>query len=205
MGVRYEKEKFDEYQGVDTLVIWYLDFTGDQIQWPSVAETFCLHLDQPNFVGRAVAQDECPIPDPRISRRHAVLEVVDRNLSIKDLGSANGTFVNGRRIEGPVMLNVGDQVNFDRVSFRVRRSLNIPELSFDPEDDDQTAGLARRRLIQARRERLANESKLPQTEVADTSARKNKSKIQSRYAAYMPIMLGSGLALLVASIIIYLL
>ncbi len=206
MGVRLEKEKFDEYQDVSALIIWYLDFTGDQRRWPTISETFCLHSDCPTFVGRAVSKDECTLPDPRISRQHAKLEVTKHGLQLTDLGSANGTFVNGVRIHGSVILNVNDRVRFDRVPFRIRRSLNLPELPFDEhiDIDEQPAGLARRRLIEARKQRLVGEDRL-----ACLNSRFGKGsedhKLRSRYSAYVPVMLGSGLALLVASIIIYLL
>ena len=37
---------------------------------------------------------------PMVSRRHAVVRPVDGGLEIDDLGSTNGTWVNGERIEG---------------------------------------------------------------------------------------------------------
>src|SRR5262245_11195799 len=39
------------------------------------------------------------ISDPKCSRRHAVIEAVGQDLTIRDTGSANGVFVNGKRVE----------------------------------------------------------------------------------------------------------
>ena len=39
------------------------------------------------------------ISDPKCSRRHAVIEAVGSGLTIRDTGSANGVFVNGKRVE----------------------------------------------------------------------------------------------------------
>jgi Inner membrane component of T3SS, cytoplasmic domain len=39
------------------------------------------------------------ISDPKCSRRHAVIEAVGQGLTIRDTGSANGVFVNGKRVE----------------------------------------------------------------------------------------------------------
>jgi hypothetical protein len=39
------------------------------------------------------------ISDPKCSRRHAVIEAVGHGLTIRDTGSANGIFVNGKRVE----------------------------------------------------------------------------------------------------------
>jgi len=48
--------------------------------------------------------------DGEVSRRHARLEVVDGRLQVVDLGSSNGTLVNGNRINGAVVLGPGDVV-----------------------------------------------------------------------------------------------
>ena len=45
-----------------------------------------------------------------------------QNLFVEDLGSTNGTLVNGQRIVDPVALNNNDVVNVGDVSIRVRRS-----------------------------------------------------------------------------------
>lgn len=51
------------------------------------------------------------LPDEAASRAHAVLELDDNDhLLIRDSGSTNGTFVNGREITEPQPLNHGDQI-----------------------------------------------------------------------------------------------
>jgi predicted component of type VI protein secretion system len=50
------------------------------------------------------------IDDPELSRRHAAVRPVDGGFEVEDLGSLNGTFVNGRRIEGPTKLSGGDTI-----------------------------------------------------------------------------------------------
>lgn len=54
-----------------------------------------------------------------VSRKHAELSVRNKVLFIKDLGSANGTTVNGTQINGEVALNLGDKVVFEAVEFTV--------------------------------------------------------------------------------------
>src|SRR3954470_21161154 len=44
------------------------------------------------------------IDDPEISRRHARVTPVDGGVMVEDLGSTNGTFVNGERASEPVTL-----------------------------------------------------------------------------------------------------
>jgi class 3 adenylate cyclase len=51
-----------------------------------------------------------PLDDPEISRAHAVLGPTADGLEIQDLGSLNGTWVNGERISTPTLLAAGDIV-----------------------------------------------------------------------------------------------
>src|SRR3954447_9990048 len=71
-------------------------------------------------VGRAPKSD-IPIIDPTISRRHAELESSETGFTIRDLGSSNGTFVNGARIESGTA-TTGDLVAFGKVGFRLQRA-----------------------------------------------------------------------------------
>lgn len=54
------------------------------------------------------------IDDEELSRRHAVIRPGDGGIEIEDLGSTNGTFVNGSRIDGPTRLAGGDTVKIGR-------------------------------------------------------------------------------------------
>jgi adenylate cyclase len=70
------------------------------------------------IVGRAVTSD-VPIFDPTISRQHAELTTQGNGVQVKDLGSSNGTFINGSRItEGVAATN--DVITFGKVAFYVR-------------------------------------------------------------------------------------
>ena len=48
--------------------------------------------------------------DPRISSKHARITVEAGEVSIEDLDSSNGTFVNGQHIVLPVLLSPGDVI-----------------------------------------------------------------------------------------------
>ncbi|MGX9295815.1 ATP-binding cassette domain-containing protein [Tsukamurella paurometabola] len=60
-------------------------------------------------IGRT-PENDIAIGDMLVSRRHARLLTGPQGLVIEDLGSANGTQVNGRRIAGPTSLRDGDLV-----------------------------------------------------------------------------------------------
>jgi pSer/pThr/pTyr-binding forkhead associated (FHA) protein len=64
---------------------------------------------QVTILGREPGCDEV-LDDPRVSRRHARLTQSPEGLTIEDLDSANGTFVNGARIHAPRPLEAGDRV-----------------------------------------------------------------------------------------------
>jgi FHA domain-containing protein len=58
--------------------------------------------------------------DPEISRRHAQISRTDEGrLYISDLGSTNGTFVNGNKIEGSAWLSPGDVVKVGQSTLKV--------------------------------------------------------------------------------------
>jgi len=80
-------------------------------------------------VGRAVNSD-VPIYDPTISRQHAQLTVQNGGVLVKDLGSSNGTFLNGSRITEAVA-TPNDVVMFGKVSFYVREA-SKPEAPKQP-------------------------------------------------------------------------
>ena len=68
-------------------------------------------------VGRRAA--DLVVDDPQVSRRHAGLNPAGDALEVEDLGSLNGTWVNGARIDGLVRLAPGDQVRVGDTTFEV--------------------------------------------------------------------------------------
>ena len=57
------------------------------------------------------------IRDETVSRRHATITFKQGRLEISDLGSTNGTFVNGQRIQAATLLNKGYKVRFGGADF----------------------------------------------------------------------------------------
>jgi pSer/pThr/pTyr-binding forkhead associated (FHA) protein len=69
-------------------------------------------LDKPEvFIGRDIGNDVV-INDPEVSRRHARIYLQGNMYIIEDLGSTNGTTVNGQKLTGPYMLRAGEQITF---------------------------------------------------------------------------------------------
>ncbi|HSL19369.1 MAG TPA: SpoIIE family protein phosphatase [Methylomirabilota bacterium] len=90
-------------------------------------------------VGRSTACDVA-IADRFLSRQHARLFRSGDSWFVKDLGSRNGTFVNGRRVDSPAEVRPGDLITLSASQIRLRGgdrpdiSSNVPT---DAPDSDQ--------------------------------------------------------------------
>lgn len=71
----------------------------------------------PTMIGRAPRPGGLVIPGKGISREHAVVEYRDYAYWVLDQGSANGTFVNNKRVDRAQRLNHGDRVRFNETDF----------------------------------------------------------------------------------------
>lgn len=81
------------------------------LQGPDKGRRFELP-DAPTLIGRG--SEQLPLTDNTVSRRHAELFPREGSWIIKDLGSANGTYVNGIRVENTCELKLGDQIRVGR-------------------------------------------------------------------------------------------
>jgi adenylate cyclase len=86
-----------------------VSFSGDQ--------SFELPQGRSLVVGRGLSSD-IAIYDPTISRRHAELTVGSDGVQVKDLGSSNGTCINGNRVKTG-RLTPNDSVTFGKVLFQL--------------------------------------------------------------------------------------
>jgi hypothetical protein len=77
-------------------------------------------LDVITPLGRDV-NNAIVIDDPFASAEHAVLTYRGRSWYLEDLGSTNGSFVNGRRVEGVAPMGFGDELQIGQVRMRLER------------------------------------------------------------------------------------
>jgi pSer/pThr/pTyr-binding forkhead associated (FHA) protein len=92
-----------------------------------------LTLTDELLIGRGVSGEGRLSEDVELSRRHArVARSPAGQLTIEDLGSANGTFVNGERIDGPRELGVGDSVRVGSTVLELAPAASAPEAAPPP-------------------------------------------------------------------------
>ena len=100
-----------------------------------------IHIDTSPFrVGRNSSMTLI-IPRPTVSGSHAEFVLEGDRLHIRDLGSTNGTYVNGMRISAPWTIHHGDIVQFAEVVFRTSVE-TVQECSRTQRDDSADRALA---------------------------------------------------------------
>ena len=72
--------------------------------------------------------DDCHLraKSDAISRRHCILVLNQNQVLLRDLGSKNGSYVNGDRVEGERVLKSGDNLKFGPLEFQIVIDVGIP-------------------------------------------------------------------------------
>lgn len=99
----------------DQPAIWYLEGFSD------TEKSSSLHVvlgHFPFYIGRSPGLS-LTLNSSQVSKRHATIDRRDTELWLHDLGSKNGTGVNGRRITDPVKIQAGDQIQIAQLQFQV--------------------------------------------------------------------------------------
>ena len=96
-----------------------MNYTLQVVRGRSATTTLKL-TDNVTSLGR---HDDCVIriKSAQVSRRHCELYEVGGQLMLRDLGSSNGTYVNGKRVTGEQSLKHGDELTVGAVTLRVAK------------------------------------------------------------------------------------
>jgi len=89
-----------------------------------------IELQGEMIVGRGATCDVL-IEEDRLSRKHAKLSVGDGFVSVEDLGSLNGTFVNDSKAEKPLLAKHNDVIRFDTFAYQVFVEADDAATAFD--------------------------------------------------------------------------
>ncbi len=93
----------EQQQSALAKLVWLDPFTGKTLEHP-VCDGDRL------TIGRS-ATNSIQIAEGHISREHAIVACQDGAFTVDDIGSANGTFVNGVQVYGENLLAVGDEIH----------------------------------------------------------------------------------------------
>ena len=102
--------------------------TGDATEFP---------LGENNVLGRSTTAS-VRLADREVSRKHTQIDKEGDDYVLRDLGSSNGTFLNGKRIFGPTKLKDGDEVviGTSKLEFRLGRGGVKPKNAEIVHDED---------------------------------------------------------------------
>ncbi len=105
-------------------------------------------FDDELIIGRDAGADLI-LDDPGVSRRHVSIRLEGGAILAEDLGSSNGTLVNGHRLTGPVELTESDELRLGGTTLAVRRGASpagpgpVPRrLGPDPQAEGNLPALA---------------------------------------------------------------
>lgn len=107
-----------DYENEDTIVLTVSSETY-MLRGSGVQEN--LRIEKwPFLVGSSASRADGVVPYEGVSKQHAVLEMIDHVIMIKDLCSTNGTYVNGEFLPpmNAIKLSPGDKVTFANKTFQ---------------------------------------------------------------------------------------
>jgi diguanylate cyclase (GGDEF)-like protein len=112
-------------------------------------------LDRPSVLVGRVDDAIVRLDDEGISRRHAEITCAEGIYTLRDLGSTNGTILNGTRIAQPEVLHDGDRIRFGgivvlRFEFQDELEEQVQSMLYDMATRDALTGAYNRRFLQDR-------------------------------------------------------
>lgn len=88
-------------------------------------------------IGRRHDCDLC-IPLDDVSRRHCQIDLNNETLEVRDLGSRNGTYLNGQQVNGETPVTAGDYLRIGSLTFQLQID-GEPEKTTPPQDNGPEA------------------------------------------------------------------
>ena len=89
-------------------------------------------LEARTLIGRQIEAQGLAVLEPSVSRHHAHLTLDGATWRVRDLGSANGTYLDDKLVEHPATAKTGDRIRFGQIAFYLIEdvaNLPIPRLT----------------------------------------------------------------------------
>lgn len=96
------------------------------IAGPHSGRTFTFDQHETFLIGRSESAHFCLPEDRYFSRNHCILEIAPPQIFLRDLGSTNGTYVNGQRVES-IYLKNGDHIQGGETVIGVEVTVDAPQ------------------------------------------------------------------------------
>lgn len=106
-------------QGPAATVVLATRWTLRVVSGPAAGQAWTLH---PHGLRIGAVTGDWTLDDPALSAQHFVLEPATGGLTLRDLGSTNGTWVDGQRLSGAVVLGPGARFEAGSHVFKVERA-----------------------------------------------------------------------------------
>lgn len=87
-------------------------------------------LDKERFIIGRQTHTDLQIDEPGVSKEHAAILTVGNDQILEDLGSTNGTLVNGAKVERHILQN-GDMIQIHNYSLKYINQKAVPDRDFD--------------------------------------------------------------------------
>src|SRR4030043_732610 len=78
--------------------------------YPKKGDSFWHTLKREKILIGRSEDNDLPLPDPFSSGHHAIIAPADNGFCVRDNGSKNGTFLNGKKVQGEIELKRGDEI-----------------------------------------------------------------------------------------------
>ena len=157
---------------------------------PNPGTVFALEIDQIG-IGRDSA-NEISVNDAEVSRRHARLTFQGGKYVLEDMGSTNGTFVNGQRLSGPRVLKSGEVISLGEQIVFV----------YETVDSDPGATRVSPRQLPEARPATSTPPASPQSYAGQVPA--SPPEVATRKINPVPIAIGVGALILICVCIAFL-
>jgi len=149
--------------------------------------------------------------DRVVSKEHCHIELIGDEYVLKDLGSLNGTYINGDRVEGQQSLEPGDEITIGSTRIIFDPPDRATSLSFDAMLNDEPREATNRfkigetnaaPLIRAKVSALADKTFFAEELVQDdASLRRDYEKLRASYEVTRAIELGTSITALCSKIL----
>ena len=152
-------------------------------------------LEARTLVGRQIEAQGLAILEPSVSRHHAHLTFDNGVWTIRDLGSANGTFHDDKLVESPVAVHDKDRVRFGHIAFYIIEDANklpVPRLTRTTTTTIKPPNVPLTQLTK-QAEELAAAAAKPPTDAFEEEEHTNVGLPEMKFAMHEPTGGGGGL------------